>query len=184
MHCSSWATPAGFYRVICWCPPHNKVILFPIHAMLLLNTHTHVHTHKHTSFSLSWMPFLYSVWRLCHFYHNSSCVWCVHLIVQSCLTLCDPMDCSTPGFPVLHYLRVCSNICPFSLGGYPTISSSVAPFWRRLPFPPPENLPDQGIEDPRSPALVGGFFTTESLGSPAVQLTTSHCDFQFFDWQE
>ena len=23
---------------------------------------------------------------------------------QSYLTLCDPMDCSTPGFPVLHYL--------------------------------------------------------------------------------
>ena len=22
---------------------------------------------------------------------------------QSCLTLCDPMNCSTPGFPVLHY---------------------------------------------------------------------------------
>ena len=25
-------------------------------------------------------------------------------VTQSCLTLCDPMDCSTPGFPVLHYL--------------------------------------------------------------------------------
>ena len=25
------------------------------------------------------------------------------LVAQSCLTLCDPMDCSTPGFPVLHY---------------------------------------------------------------------------------
>ena len=25
-------------------------------------------------------------------------------VVKSCLTLCDPMDCSTPGFPVLHYL--------------------------------------------------------------------------------
>ena len=25
-------------------------------------------------------------------------------IVQSCLTLCNSMDCSTPGFPVLHYL--------------------------------------------------------------------------------
>ena len=25
-------------------------------------------------------------------------------VVQSCLTLCDPMDCSTPGFPVLHHL--------------------------------------------------------------------------------
>ena len=23
---------------------------------------------------------------------------------QSCLTLCDPMDCSTPGFPVHHQL--------------------------------------------------------------------------------
>ena len=25
-------------------------------------------------------------------------------VAQSCLTLCDPMDCSMPGFPVLHYL--------------------------------------------------------------------------------
>ena len=26
------------------------------------------------------------------------------LVTQSCPTLCDPMDCSTPGFPVLHKL--------------------------------------------------------------------------------
>ena len=25
-------------------------------------------------------------------------------VTQSCLTLCHPMDCSTPGFPVLHHL--------------------------------------------------------------------------------
>ena len=25
-------------------------------------------------------------------------------VAQSCPTLCNPMDCSTPGFPVLHYL--------------------------------------------------------------------------------
>ena len=25
-------------------------------------------------------------------------------VTQSRLTLCDPMDCSTPGFPVLHHL--------------------------------------------------------------------------------
>ena len=25
-------------------------------------------------------------------------------VVQSCLTFCSPMDCSMPGFPVLHYL--------------------------------------------------------------------------------
>ena len=26
-------------------------------------------------------------------------------VAQSCLTVCDPMDCSMPGFPVLHYLQ-------------------------------------------------------------------------------
>ena len=25
-------------------------------------------------------------------------------VTKSCLTLCDPMDCSTPGFPVYHQL--------------------------------------------------------------------------------
>ena len=28
--------------------------------------------------------------------------WCS--VARSCLTLCDPMNCSTPGFPVLHYV--------------------------------------------------------------------------------
>ena len=27
------------------------------------------------------------------------------LVAQLCPTLCDPMDCSIPGFPVLHYLQ-------------------------------------------------------------------------------
>ena len=29
---------------------------------------------------------------------------CCCSVTQSCLTLCNPMNCSTPGFPVLHYL--------------------------------------------------------------------------------
>ena len=29
---------------------------------------------------------------------------CCCSVTQSCPTLCDPMDCSTPGFPVLHHL--------------------------------------------------------------------------------
>ena len=29
---------------------------------------------------------------------------CCCSVAQSCLTLCDPMDCGTPGSPVLHYL--------------------------------------------------------------------------------
>ena len=29
---------------------------------------------------------------------------CMCVCAQSCLALCDPMYCSTPGFPVFHYL--------------------------------------------------------------------------------
>ena len=28
----------------------------------------------------------------------------VHSVTQSCTTLCDPTDCSMPGFPVHHQL--------------------------------------------------------------------------------
>jgi len=31
-------------------------------------------------------------------------ILCYCSLAKSCPTLCDPMDCSTPGFPVLHYL--------------------------------------------------------------------------------
>ncbi|CAM9604088.1 unnamed protein product [Rangifer tarandus platyrhynchus] len=31
-------------------------------------------------------------------------------VAQSCLTLCDPMDCSTPGFPVHHQLPKLAQI--------------------------------------------------------------------------
>ena len=30
--------------------------------------------------------------------------FCCCSVAQLCPTLCDPMDCSMPGFPVLHYL--------------------------------------------------------------------------------
>ena len=30
--------------------------------------------------------------------------FCCCSVAQSCPTLCDPMDCSTPGFPVLYYI--------------------------------------------------------------------------------
>jgi len=31
-------------------------------------------------------------------------ICCCSSVAQSCLTLCDAMDCSKPGFPVLHHL--------------------------------------------------------------------------------
>ena len=35
---------------------------------------------------------------------KKECFWCCHKVAYSCLILCDPMDCSMPGFPVLHHL--------------------------------------------------------------------------------
>ena len=35
---------------------------------------------------------------------ESSSYCCCCSVVNLCLTLCDPMGCSSPGFPVLHYL--------------------------------------------------------------------------------
>ena len=39
-------------------------------------------------------------------------------------------------------------------------------YWNGLPCPPPEDLPNQGIE-PVSPTLAGGFFTSEPPGKPS-----------------
>ena len=50
-------------------------------------THTHTHTHTHTPLT-----------------HFSLVAWCCCSVAKSYLTLCDPMDCSTPGFPVLPHL--------------------------------------------------------------------------------
>ena len=36
-------------------------------------------------------------------------------VTNSYLTLCDPMDCTTSGFPVLLSPRICWNSCPLSV---------------------------------------------------------------------
>ena len=48
----------------------------------------------------SLVPFLNLNFLICKVDTNASCC----SVAQSCPTLCDLMDCSTPGFPVLHYL--------------------------------------------------------------------------------
>ena len=37
---------------------------------------------------------------------------CCCSVAKSCVTLCDPVSCSPPGFLVHHYFPVCSNSCP------------------------------------------------------------------------
>ena len=71
-------------------------------------------------------------------YTQSVCVCvCVCVHSQSCLTLCNPTDCT-------HQAPL-------------TIGSSSQEYWSGLPFPSPGDLPDPGIEPTSlaSPALAG-----------------------------
>ena len=54
--------------------------------------------------------------------------WAFSSVAQSCPTLCNPMNRSTPGLPVHHQLRVHSNSCPLSRWCHPATSSSVIHF--------------------------------------------------------
>ena len=51
-----------------------------------------------------------------------------------------------------------------------SMESSRQECWSELPFPPPGELPDPGIDlvSPASPALAASFFTTEPPGKPKV----------------
>ena len=67
-------------------------------------------------------------WYLIVVLNCISLIICCCSVAKSCQTLCDSMDYSTSGFPVLHYLPVYSNSCPLSQWCHPTILSSVACF--------------------------------------------------------
>ena len=58
------------------------------------------------------------------------------LVTQLCLTLCDPMDYSTPGLPVHHQLPEFTQTHVHRVGDAPTISSSVVPFSSCLQYFP------------------------------------------------
>ena len=70
-------------------------------------------------------------------------------VAQSCLTLCDPMDCSLPGSSV-------HGISQARILEWVAISSS-------------RDLPNPGIQLASS-ALAGRFFTTEPPGKPDTYL--------------
>ena len=59
-------------------------------------------------------------------------------VAQSCLTLCNPMECSIPGFPLLHYLL------EFALTQVHWISDAIQPCHPlSFPSPPAFNLSEQ-----------------------------------------
>ena len=68
------------------------------------------------------------------------------LVSQSCPTLCNSMDCSSLASSVHGIFQA-------------------RKYWSGLPFPSPGDFLNPRIE-PVSPALAGGFFTTEPPGKP------------------
>ena len=52
-------------------------------------------------------------------------------------------------------------------------------YWSGLPFPPPGDLPDPGVElmSLASPALVADFLQLNHLGVPSVQVQFIHIQF-------
>ena len=68
-------------------------------------------------------------------------------VAQSCPTLCDPVDCSLPGFSIHGILQ--------------------ARIWSGLPFPSPGDLPNPEIE-PGSPTLEADALTSEPPGNLVV----------------
>ena len=86
------------------------------------NTHTDIHTQRNITQPLKRMKYCHlqqHEWTWSLFYQVKSdkdkylslifhmilliCSGCCS-VAQSCLTLCNPMDCSIPGFPVLYHL--------------------------------------------------------------------------------
>ena len=67
------------------------------------------------------------------------------LVAHLCLALCDPLDCSMPGFPVLHhFLELAQTHARWCHGRWchPTILSSVIPFSScHLCFPASRSFP-------------------------------------------
>ena len=65
----------------------------------------------------------------------SSCCCACSSVAKSCQTLCNPMNCSMPGFPVLHYLL------EFAQTHVHCVSNAIQPSHALLaPSPPALNL--------------------------------------------
>ena len=97
-------------------------------------------------------------------------------VVQSCLTLCDPMDCSTPGFPVLHHFLRGSGIHTSALDllwNLPTTDVQTPHFLRtQFPNAPIAHTPTQ--PKPSSVCLADWYPET---WRPGPLLSCTGCSF-------
>ena len=69
--------------------------------------------------------------------------------------------------------QFCPTLWPHGLWAFLSVEFSRQEYWSRLPFPSSGDLPDPGIK-PESPALAGGFLTTEPPGKPPSKFLGRH----------
>ena len=94
---------------------------------------------------------------------------CCCSVTKFCPTLCDPMNCSTPGFPVLHYLL------EFAHTHVHWVSEAIQPSHPLLPPSPPAlNLPQHLFP-------MSWFFTSDDqrIGASA---SASVLPMNIWDW--
>ena len=118
-----------FFPALCWLwvvnqPRHNSPILV-LHSKQLLS-------------------FIRGIFMNNSLDYPFEAIRCQSEVAQSCLTLCDPMDCSPPG--------------SFVHEDSPGKNTGV-----ELPFPPPGYLPNPGIK-PRTPTLQVDSLPSEPPG--------------------
>ena len=88
-------------------------------------------------------------------------------VAQSCLTLCDPMNCSTPSLCPSPTPGVYSNSYPLSRWCHPAISSSVVPFSSC-----PQSLPAPGSFPMSQPFAWGGQSIGVSASASVLPMNT------------
>ena len=96
---------------------------------------------------------------------NYFCYSCC-VVVESCLTLCVSMDCSTTDSSVLYYLGVSSNSCSLSWWCYSTITSSA------VPWSCPQSFPVSGFFPMSQLFTSGGQSTGASASASALPMNT------------
>ena len=87
-------------------------------------------------------------------------------VTQLCPTLCDPMDCSTPGFPVLHHLLDPAQTHVHWVGNAIQPSCPLLP-----PFPPAFRL-----------SQYQGLFQWVSFSHQVAKVLELQIQYQSFQW--
>ena len=90
--------------------PSNHLIL--CHSLLLPSIFTYINVFSSESaFHIRWLEYLSFSFSTCPSNEYSGLIsFQFSSVAQSCLTLCNPMDGSTPGLPVHHQLQEFTNM--------------------------------------------------------------------------